>query len=122
MIISGDDVQQVTLPSMLNRKYAIEFIMQMASQRYVTRNVYVAPGASEDERNQLQSFVEQLQIGQDLVAGTQLDVKELGTNTRTFNPQEFIETVSSPIMKALNDFSGKQGSETSLRPITTSAF
>jgi len=113
MIISGDDTQQVTLPSMLNRKYAIEFIMQMASQRYVTRNVYVAPGASEDERNQLQSFVEQLQIGQDLVAGTQLDVKELGTNTRTFNPQEFIETVSSPIMKALNDFSGKQGSETS---------
>jgi len=113
MVISGDDVQQVTLPSMLNRKYAIEFIMQMASQRYVTRNVYTAPGASEDERNQLQSFVDQLQIGQDLVAGTKLDIQELGTNTRTFNPQEFIETVSSPIMKALNDFSGKQGSETS---------
>jgi len=113
MIVSGDESQPVTLPSMLNRKYAIEFIMQMASQRYVTRNVYVAPGATEDERNQLQSFVEQLQIGQDLVAGTNLDVKELGTNTRTFNPKEFIETVSSPIMKALNDFSGKQGSESS---------
>jgi len=113
MVISGDDVQQVTMPSMLDRKYAVEFIMQMATQRYVTRNVYVAPGASEDERNQLQSFVEQLQIGQDLVAGTQLDVKELGTNTRTFNPQEFTETVNSPIMKALNDFSGKQGSENS---------
>lgn len=113
MVINGDDTQQVTLPPMLDRKYAIEFIMQMASQRYVTRNVYVAAGASEDERNQLQSFVEQLQIGQDLVAGTQLDVKELGTNTRTFNPQEFIETVSSPIMKALNNFSGKQGSENS---------
>jgi len=113
MVINGDETQQVTLPSMIDRKYAIEFIMQMASQRYVTRNVYVAPGATEDERNQLQSFVEQLQIGQDLVAGTNLDVKELGTNTRTFNPQEFIETVSSPIMKALNDFSGKQGSESS---------
>jgi len=113
MVISGDDTQQVTLPPMLDRKYAIEFIMQMASQRYVTRNVYQAPGATEDERNQLQSFVEQLQIGQDLVAGTSLEVQELGTNTRTFNPQEFIETVSSPIMKALNDFSGKQGSENS---------
>jgi len=113
MVISGDDVQTVTLPSMLDRKYAVEFIMQMATQRYVTRNVYVAPGASEDERNQLQSFVEQLQIGQDLVAGTQLDVKELGTNTRSFNPTEFTETVNSPIMKALNDFSGKQGSENS---------
>jgi len=113
MVLNGDETQQVTLPSMIDRKYAIEFIMQMASQRYVTRNIYIAPGASEDERNQLQSFVEQLQIGQDLVAGTNLDVKELGTNTRTFNPQEFIETVSSPIMKALNDFSGKQGSESS---------
>jgi len=113
MVISGDETQEVTLPSMLNRKYAIQFIMQMASQRYVTRNVYMAPGASEEERNSLQSFVEQLQIGQDLVAGTQLEIKELGTNTRTFNPTEFIETVSSPIMKALNDFSGKQGSESS---------
>jgi len=113
MVINGDEVQQVTLPPMLDRKYAIEFIMQMASQRYVTRNVYMAPGASEEERNQLQSFVEQLKIGQDLVSGTQLDVKELGTNTRTFNPQEFTETVNSPIMKALNDFSGKQGSENS---------
>ena len=113
MVISGDDVQQVTLPSMLDRKYAVEFIMQMATQRYVTRNVYTAPGASEDERNQLQSFVEQLQIGQDLVSGSQLDIKELGTNTRSFNPTEFTETVNSPIMKALNDFSGKQGSENS---------
>jgi len=113
MVINGDTVEQVTLPSMLDRKYSIEFIMQMASQRYVTRNVYMATGASEEERNKLQSFVEQLKIGQDLVSGTQLEVQELGTNTRTFNPQEFIETVSSPIMKALNDFSGKQGSEAS---------
>jgi len=113
MVVSGDEVQQVTLPSMLDRKYAVEFVMQMATQRYVTRNVYQAPGASEDERNQLQSFVEQLQIGQDLVSGTNIEVQELGTNTRAFNPTEFTETVSSPIMKALNDFSGKQGSENS---------
>ncbi len=113
MVINGDEVQQVTLPTMLDRKYAIEFIMQMASQRYVTRNVYTATDASEDERNNLQSFVDQLQMGQDLVAGTKLEIQELGTNTRTFNPEEFIETVSSPIMKALNDFSGKQGSESS---------
>ena len=113
MIVNGDKVQQVTLPSMLDRKYSTEFIMQMATQRYVTRNVYSVPGASEDERNQLQSFVEQLEIGQDLVSGVQVKVEELGVNTRTFNPQEFIETVSSPIMKALNNFTGKQGSETS---------
>ena len=32
MVISGDETQEVTLPSMLNRKYAIQFIMQMASK------------------------------------------------------------------------------------------
>ena len=110
MVISGDKTQQVTMPSMLNRKYGIQFIMQMASQRYVPRNVYIAMGGTEDDRNQLQSFVDQLQVGQDLVSGAQIDVKELGTNTRTFNPQEHIEANMSPIMKALNDFSGKQGS------------
>jgi len=113
MVVSGDKTQQVTMPSMLDRKYGIQFIMQMASQRYVPRNVYIAMGGTDDDRNQLQSFVEQLQIGQDLVSGAQIDIKELGTNTRTFNPSEFTETVQSPIMKAINDFSGKQGSEVS---------
>jgi len=111
MVISGDKTQQVTMPSMLNRKYGIQFIMQMASQRYVPRNVYIAMGGTDDDRSQLQSFVDQLQIGQDLVSGAQIDIKELGTNTRTFNPAEFTETVQGPIMKAVNDFSGKQGSE-----------
>lgn len=113
MVVNGDDVQQVSLPSMLDRKYAIQFIMQMASQRYVTRNIYMAPGAGEEERNDLQSFVDQLKMGQDLVAGVKLEVTELGTHTRAFNPEEFTETVQSPIMKALSDFSGKQGSENS---------
>lgn len=113
MVISGDKTQQVTMPSMLNRKYGIQFIMQMASQRYVPRNVYVAMGGTDEDRGQLQSFVDQLQIGQDLVSGANIDIKELGTNTRTFNPSEFTETVQSPIMKAINDFSGKQGSESS---------
>lgn len=113
MVISGDKTQQVTMPSMLNRKYGIQFIMQMASQRYVPRNVYIAMGGTDEDRGQLQSFVEQLQIGQDLVSGAQIEIKELGTNTRTFNPSEFTETVQSPIMKSLNDFSGKQGSESS---------
>lgn len=113
MVISGDKTQQVTMPSMLNRKYGIQFIMQMASQRYVPRNVYVAMGGTDEDRATLQSFVEQLQIGQDLVSGANIDIKELGTNTRTFNPSEFTETVQSPIMKAINDFSGKQGSEVS---------
>jgi len=113
MVVNGDEFKQLTLPSMLDRKYSIEFIMQMASQRYVTRNVYQVIGSTENERSKFQSFVEQLKVGEDLVAGTKVEVQELGTNTRTFNPQEFTETVNSPIMKALNDFSGKQGSETS---------
>ncbi len=111
MVISADKTQQVTMPSMLDRKYGIQFIMQMASQRYVPRNVYSVEDGSEGERGKLQSFVEQLQVGQDLVSGTGIKIQELGTNTRTFNPEEHTEANMAPIMKALNDFSGKQGSD-----------
>lgn len=113
MILSGDESVPSRLPSALERKYAVQFIMQMATQRYVPRNVWIAKDGSEETRGNLQSQVEGLNIGQDVVAGSDVEVQELGTNSRSFNPEEFTETVQGPIMKGLNDFSGKQGSENS---------
>jgi hypothetical protein len=113
MILNGDETTTSRLPSALERKYAVQFIMQMATQRYVPRNIWAATDGSEETRKNLQSQVETLGIGQDVVAGAKVEVQELGTNTRAFNPEEFTETVQSPIMKGLNDFSGKQGSENS---------
>jgi len=88
------------LPSLLERKYATQFNMQMAEQRYISRNVWVVQSGSEEDRKVLEAQVNNLEVGQDVVAGTKVEVQELGTQ-------------AGPIFKAMNDFRGKQGSSES---------
>ena len=111
MPLNGEDSIDISLPSMLDRKYSTQFTMQIAEQRYISRNVWIADGASAEERAQLQSDVENAQIGQDVVAGTNVEVKELGTQSRNFNPAQFADITQGPLFKALNDFRGKQAGE-----------
>lgn len=111
MPLSGEDSVDVQLPSMLERKYATQFTMQMAEQRYITRNVWIADGASADQRAALQSSIESAQIGQDVVSGTNVEVKELGSQGRNFNAEQFADITQGPLFKALNDFRGKQAGE-----------
>ena len=101
------DVQK-RLPPLLERKYATQFNMQMGEQRYISRNVWSVDGASEDERNALQNQVDNLEVGQDVVAGTKVDVTELGSQAKNFNAEQFMDITQGPIMKALNDFRGKE--------------
>jgi len=96
------------LPPLLERKYATQFTMQMGEQRYISRNVWSADGATEDERNNLQQQVDNLEIGQDVVAGTKVEVTELGSQSKNFNAEQFMDITQGPIMKALNDFRGKE--------------
>ncbi len=111
MPLSSEDSVDVELPSMLDRKYSTQFTMQMAEQRYITRNVWIADGASADQRASLQNNIEQAQIGQDIVAGTNVEVKELGSQGRNFNAAQFADITQGPLFKALNDFRGKQAGE-----------
>ena len=111
MPLSSEDSVDVQLPSMLDRKYSTQFTMQMAEQRYITRNVWIADGASADQRAVLQNSIEQAQIGQDIVAGTNVEVKELGSQGRNFNAAQFADITQGPLFKALNDFRGKQAGE-----------
>jgi hypothetical protein len=111
MPLSAEDSANIQLPSMLDRKYSTQFTMQMAEQRYITRNVWIADGASADERAVLQSNLESAQIGQDIVAGTNVEVKELGSQGRNFNAAQFADITQGPLFKALNDFRGKQAGE-----------
>ena len=111
MPLSGEDSVDIQLPSMLERKYATQFTMSMAEQRYISRNVWIADGASADQRAVLQSNIESAQIGQDIVAGTNVEVKELGSQARNFNPAQFADITQGPLFKALNDFRGKQAGE-----------
>jgi len=111
MPLSGEDSTDVVLPSMLDRKYSTQFTMQMAEQRYISRNVWIADGASADQRASLQRTIESVQIGQDIVAGTNVEVKELGSQGRNFNAEQFADITQGSIFKALNDFRGKQAGE-----------
>ena len=111
MPLSGEDSVDILLPSMLDRKYSTQFTMQMAEQRYITRNVWIADGASADQRAALQRNIESAQIGQDVVSGTNVEVKELGSQGRNFNAAQFADITQGPLFKALNDFRGKQAGE-----------
>ena len=111
--MNGEETETRILQSLLNRKYATQYIMQLAEQRYVTRNVWKVESGDQTARNALQSQVENIDIGQDIVAGVKVDVQELGSQTRNFNPEQFTDLTIGPIFKALNDFRGKQGSSES---------
>jgi hypothetical protein len=111
MPLSAEDSADIQLPSMLDRKYSTQFTMQMAEQRYITRNVWIADGASADQRAALQANIEGAQIGQDVIAGTNVEVKELGSQGRNFNAAQFADITQGPLFKALNDFRGKQAGE-----------
>ena len=111
--ITANGPQDNLLPSLLDRKYSNNFTMHIAERRYTPRNVWVAVDADEDERATLNNRIQELKPGEDIVAGSKLDVQELGSTQRAFNPTQFTDTVLGPIMKAMNDFRGKQGTESS---------
>jgi hypothetical protein len=50
---------------------------------------------------------------EDFVVGSKLEVQELGSQQRDFDPAKFTDLTQGAIFKALNDFRGKQGSEES---------
>ncbi len=106
---NGGELDQRELQSLLDRKYATQYIMQLAEQRYVSRNLWTVEQGDEVSRQALQAQVENLDIGQDVIAGTKVEVQELGSQARNFNPEQFTDLTIGPIFKALNDFRGKQG-------------
>lgn len=101
------------LPNMVERKLSTQFTMQIAQKRYITRNVYNAPKSSVDDRAALKASLKKLEVGEDLVTGVKVEVQELGSAQRAFDPTPFTDLTQGPIFKALNDFQGKQGSEES---------
>jgi len=111
--IGGGEFETRLLPSLLDRKYATQYTMQMAEQRYIARNLYTVENGDETSRANLQAQVESLDIGQDIVAGVKVTAQELGSQARNFNPEQFTDLTIGPIFKALNDFRGKQGSSES---------
>ncbi len=102
-----------TLPSLLDRKYSTHMTMHIAERRYIPHNVYVAEGANQEERAQLASDVNTLNPGEDFVVGKKVEVQELGSGQRAFDPTLFSDLTQGGIFKALNDFRGKMAQESS---------
>ena len=106
--VTVNGIESQELPSLLERKYATQRTMQLAESRYISHNVWSIEGGSEEDRNQLQAQVENLEVGQDVVAGTKVEVAELGSQAKNFNAEQFMDITLGPILKALNDFRGKE--------------
>jgi len=101
------------LPSMLDRKLSTYFTMMLTEKRYVNHIIYNAIDADEPQRAALTAQLAHLDVGEDIVTGTEVKPIEIGQQARAFNPTQFTEVTQSPIFKALNDFRGKQGQESS---------
>jgi len=105
--------RQKMLPSLMDRKYSTTMNMHLTERRYTPHNVYQTTTASAAERAQLSADVADLETGEDIVVGSKVEVQELGTSARAFNPSQFTDLTQGAIFKALNYFGGKQGSESS---------
>lgn len=101
------------LPSLLDRKYSTMMTMHITERRYIPHNVYQAITSSQAERDALASQLADLRQGEDFVVGSKVEVTELGSMQRAFNPTQFTELTQGAIFKALNDFRGKQAQESS---------
>lgn len=120
-MLSPRDFEQITsagpinqrLPSLLDRKYSTQHTMHITERRYIPHNIYVLQDSDAGERAQMNADLATLAPGQDFVAGTALVPHELGSSQRAFDPTMFSDLTMGSIMKAMNDFRGKQGSESS---------
>lgn len=101
------------LPSLMDRKYSTAMTMHLTERRYTPHNVYVALNSSQEERSQLSTDLANLDTGEDFVVGNKVEVQELGTAARAFDPTMFTNMVQGEILKGLGTFTGKQGSEES---------
>lgn len=103
--------QEAQLPSILDRKYSTMLTMHITERRYIPHNVYEMPDSTPDDRAAARADLQDLKPGEDFIVGTKTDVKELGSMQRAFNPTQWHDLVMAQLFKALNDFRGKQGGE-----------
>lgn len=109
--ITPDGPETRQLPSLLDLKLSTKMTMHLTERRYIPRNAYQAMDANDDERATLKADLRKLEEGEDFVFGSKVEVTELGSAQRAFNPTQFTDLTQGAIFKALNDFRGKQAGE-----------
>ena len=111
--ITANGAEDKQRPSLLDMKLSTQLTMHLTERRYIPHNVYNAVGSSANDRAAIKSSLKNLKAGEDFVSGTQIQVQELGSAQRAFDPTRFTDNVLGPIMKGLNNFRGKQANESS---------
>lgn len=109
--ITSEGAEPNQRPSLLDMKLSTQLTMHLVEKRYIPHNVYNAIGAQADDRAAIKAALKNLKVGEDFVTGTQVEVQELGSATRAFDPTRFSDNVLGPIMKGLNNFRGKEAGE-----------
>lgn len=109
--ITPDGSETKQLPSLIDLKLSTKMTMHLTERRYIPRNVYQAIDANEDERAQLTGDLRKLEEGEDFVFGNKVEVTELGSIQRAFDPTLFADLTQGAIFKALNNVRGKQAGE-----------
>lgn len=100
-----------SLPNLMDMKYNAQMVNSLSARRYMPRNVYVMQDGSQEDKALLQSDLSTLEDNEDFVATKALEVQELGSNQRAYDPSQYQDLVQSSIFKALNNLRGKQAGE-----------
>ena len=98
-------------PSLMDQKLETRHNMIQTQKRYLSRNVYSIMEGEDEDVQALRSDLASLEPQEDVVSGNKIEVQELGSAQRSFDPTLFSDLVEGPIMKALNTFRGKQAGE-----------
>jgi hypothetical protein len=99
--------------SLIDQKLQTRDTMLKAQSRYLTRNVYSIPDGEDDDVTALRSDLKDLEPLEDVVAGNKIEVQELGSVQREFDPTLHSDLIKGPIMQSLGTNVGKQSGESS---------
>ena len=92
----------------LDIKHGMQNLVYRSLFRYLPRNVYEAPQSDETERDDIRSELRMLFPGEDLVHGSAgLKVQELGSGTRAYEPNAFMDLFQGAIFKAVQTSKGR---------------
>lgn len=108
---TADGAVERVRESLLSMKYGIQNLIYKSAKRYVTRNVYQALDSTPTDREDMKADLRKLDVGEDFVTGKKVEVKELGSATRNYDPAAFMDTILGPLTKALQSMRGRQAGE-----------
>jgi hypothetical protein len=99
--------------SLMDQKVETRHNMLQSQRRYIPRNVYSIPEGEDADVTALRSDLQELEPQEDVVSGNKIEVQELGSIQKGFDPTLHNDLVQGPIMKSLGTTVGKQAGESS---------